>query len=263
MKKKNIVCFCFLLCLMFFAFGCTNQVYDVTVLNDGRVEFSETIAIDMDILAKLNEKDIKFGEIYKQNKNSTDDIEKLHPLFQETAWQFSNKDFTIEPIEDSVQVGFKANKEYPNIDAFNKDLHSLYESGLSKLRVQINHQKNILKEIYTVSGDFEFFKDPEFKANEEEIDSLRAIINNPTISAKLNVKTPGKLRETNGEIANGKATFTANYDSKTPTKIKLVSGEESEKAKTLAIAGVIFAVILIIFLIFKNYRKIKFIIFRK
>lgn len=225
--------------------------------------FSETFAIDVDILNKLNEKEIDFGKIYKQNKDSTDDIDKVHPLFQETAWIFANKDFIIEPIEDSVQVGFKANKEYPNIEAFNKDLHTLYSAGLSTLKAQVTHKKNFLGEHYQFYGELSFLKDPEFKATSEEIEALKALVDNPEFYAIVNIKTPGDLKHHNGEIQNGKLTFKARDTSLQPTSIQLDSGIESQKAKVLTLAGIGLAVIAVIVLVLKNYRKIRFIIFRK
>lgn len=263
MKKRLAPLFSLIILLTLLLSGCTNQVYDVNVMDDGRVDFGITLAIDVDIMNKLNEKNIDFGKIYKQNKDSVDDIDKVHSLFQETAWIYSNKGFLIEPIEDSVQVGFKAHKEYPSIEAFNDDLHLLYKSGLSQLKISVDHNKNFFGEKYIVDGTFNFMEDPEFKATEEEIEELKDMLDNPKISATLNLKTPGNLKEHNGEVQTGKVTFRGDYQKLEPTKVHLVSGFESDKAKVMMIGGIAIAGLAVAFLILRNFRKIKFILFRK
>lgn len=261
--KKAFKILPILILAIFVLSGCTNQVYDINVLEDGRVSFSETFAIDVDILNKMHEKKINFGKIYKQNKDSVDDMDKIHPLFQESAWVFANKDFNIEPVEDSVQVGFKASKEYPNIEAFNSDLKTLYMAGLSTIKAQLTHDKNIMGENYQLAGEFSFLKDPEFKTSDEEIAALKELVKNPNFNAIINIKTPGDLKDHNGEIQGGKVVFRAPDTALQPTKILLQSGFESDKGKMIIVVGAAVGILAVGFLVLKNYRKIKFIIFRK
>lgn len=261
-NKKTLLSF-FLILITLMLTGCTNQGYDITILPDDRVMFSETITTDVDVINKINEKELKFGEIYKQNKDSVDEIDRVHPLFQETAWSFINKGFVIEAIEDTTQVGFRANKEYPNIDEFNKELKDLYKSNLSRLKVQAEHIEKMTGDTYVVSGELEFLRDPDFKVTEKEEKDLKDLVGNVRPNAYLTVKTPGDLKEHSGEVEEGKVKITNFEEQGKPTLVNVVSGMQDDKAKIMLYAGILVAASIVLILVMKNFRKIKFIIFRK
>ena len=239
---------------VFLLSGCTNQVYEIDVKDDGTCTFSELIAVDVDIYNKMKEKEIDFGNFYKQDEQSNDQVKNVDVLFQETAELFASKGFAIEEVNDTVQVGFKARKDYKNIDDMNKDLKLLYQSGISSLAAEVEHDKNMFKDNYQTYGTIEFHKDPDFKLTDEEITKLLSDLNNPTVSSTLIVKTPGALRRHNGEIDGGKLKITSLYG-EDPVNIDVLSGTTNSKVKMLfGFAGFIVFILIILF-ITKNFRK--------
>lgn len=202
-----------LVTLMLLAFtGCANQNYELVVNSDDSARFTIKYIVDKDTYDSLSSYDIDMGYTFEQSEKSTNPIERCNVLFQEIASVFHEQGFEIKDINDSVNIGFEATKNYATIEELNKDIKSLYDKKLIKLNGEVSISDSLLNKTYLFSGSVEYLLDPDAEVSEEDKKQLLDLYDASGLEATVSMKMPGNLVAHDGTIEDSMAKYKVTYN---------------------------------------------------
>ena len=256
MKKifKTKILPCILLLFTLFLTGCTNQEYSLIVNEDDSADLSIKCIVDKDTYDLLSSYDLEESYKFEQNESSANPIERCDILFQETAAVFYDYGFEINPVNDSIQIGFEASKKYKTVDELNADIKKLYEDGLTGFNGEVTITDSLLSKTYLFSGTVQYLLDPDADISESEKNQLEALYQDTSkIKAQVSLKMPGGLVAHDGTIENSMAIYSATYEVPFHLKTQIVN---------TTLRNIIFGVLIVAvavgrFFLSKNMKKKK------
>lgn len=241
-KVKKILLILITLMLLVFT-GCANQNYELVVNSDDSARFTIRYMIDKDTYDLLSSYDIDMGYTFEQSEKSTNPIERCNVLFQEIASVFHEQGFEITDINDSVNIGFEATKNYNTIEELNKDIQNLYDKELIKLKGTVNISESLLNKTYLFSGSVEYNLDSDAKIDENEKSKLLEVYDVSGLEATVSLKMPGNLVAHDGTIEDSMAKYKVAYNDNKEVPVHLKTAIQNTLVKniiTIAIAVFVF-----------------------
>lgn len=229
MRIKKLLLLLFIPIL--FLVGCNKQSYNVKINEDGSSSLSLSITVDKDSYDAINQ--------YLKDE----DVKSAKNLFKKDSDRFKKAGFNIEPINDNIDIGFRATREYLSPSDFNQHMAKLKKEKLINSDLKIKANKNFYQKTYEIDGTVRYTKDPDFekvlkKAKAEKLDNR---IDFSKMKAEVIVSIPGEVKSKNAD------SFIVSYDSK-GEKIHIKSSIFNEKLKY---AGFIFGVTLALIIFMK------------
>lgn len=256
MRQKINKLLIFALCLVtIFLSGCTNQVYTLVVNENDSSTFTVRYVVDKDTYDLLSSYDIDRNYNFEQQENSQNKIEQCDVLFQETAAVFYDNGFKINPINDSIQIGFEAEKQYASPEELNKGLEELYEAGLIKMTGELRVEENIFKKEYKFYGKIDYFLDPDAaQITDAQKKQVLSLYDTSGLKAQFKVRLPGNLYRHDGELENGMLSYVTSYDDNQTRDIHVITQIKNKTISTvIIIAAIVFAAVAFVFV----SRKLK------
>lgn len=260
MKKifKTKILPCILLLFALFLTGCTNQEYSLIVNEDDSADLSIKCIVDKDTYDLLSSYDLEESYKFEQNESSANPIERCDILFQETAAVFYDYGFDINPVNDSIQIGFEASKKYKTVDELNADIKKLYEDGLTGFNGEVTITDSLLSKTYLFSGTVQYLLDPDADISESEKNQLESLYQDTSkIKAQVSLKMPGGLVAHDGTIENSMAIYSATYEDGEEVPVHLKTQIVNTTLRNIIFGVIIIAVAVGGFFLSKNMKKKK------
>ncbi len=228
MRFKKI--FFLLFIPILFLSGCNKQSYNIKINEDGSSSLALSVTVDKDSYDSLRQ--------YIKDE----DINDINALFKKDSERFKKAGFNIETINDSIDIGFKASREFLSPSDFNRSMKKFKKEKLIDSDLTIKADKNFYQKTYVLKGKIRYTKDPDFekvlkKAKAEKLDSR---IDFSKMKAEAIVSIPGNIKYKNSD------NFTANYDS-SGENIYIKSSIFNNKLKYTGV-GIGFLIILVAFM---------------
>lgn len=254
-KRKILPCI--LIIFTLFLTGCTNQEYTLVVNSDDSADLTIRYIVDKDTYDLLSSYDIEGSYKFEQNTSSANEIERCDVLFQEAAAVFYDYGFKINPVNDSIEIGFEASKNYKTIDELNADIAKLYNDGLTNFNGEVTVDDSLLSKTYVFSGTVKYLLDPDAEVTDAEKSQILSLYDTSNLHAQVSLKMPGDLVDLDGTVEDSMARYTATYDDNEEVPVHL----KTQIVNTL-VRNIIFAVVIVIvvvggFFISKNMKKKK------
>ncbi len=237
MKILKKILPCLTLILTLFLTGCTNQSYSLIVNSDDSSTLKVKYVVDSDTYDLLDSYDLDKDYNFEKKETSSNPIEQCDVLFQETAAVFSQYGFRIKPVNDAVEIGFEAEKQYASIDELNKDLPSMYNDGLINFTGEVKVTKNLLKKEYLFSGKVKYLLDPDTEISEEDKNKILDFYDPSSLHAKVSMRMPGDLVAHDGKIEEGMAIYTATYNDNKEVPVHLKTKITNKSMQMIIITG--------------------------
>jgi len=150
--------------------GCTRQEYNVVITEQNGVDFQVRVIVDKESYNLLSTFNVDINELEKNRIEGTGSaVDRVNPLFQETAMQFKKLGFDIIELDDAVELGFIAKKGYLTIEEFNAEIKTLCENNLSGLNLDIQYVNTNTKKEYKAYGTLDYVIDKDLGFDDEII----------------------------------------------------------------------------------------------
>lgn len=257
MKKIKNILLLILTSMLLVLTGCANQNYELVVNSDDSARFTIRYVIDKDTYDLLSSYEVDMGYTFEQSEKSTNPIERCNVLFQETAAVFYEQGFEITDINDSINIGFEATKNYSTIEELNKNLKELYDKGLTKFKGEVTVTDGLVNKTYLFSGSVEYNLDPDANISEEDKAKLLEIYDTSGIEATVSMKMPGNLIAHDGTIEDSMAKYRVTYDEGKEVPVHLKTGVENTLVKNIITVVIVIAIIVGIILASRIMKKKK------
>lgn len=226
--------------------GCTSQEYSLQINDDETCNLTIQITVNHEVYSLLGTYGIDTSALNRQKKvvfdNELDDVDAL---FQEYAVKYSNRDFKIEAINDTIEIGFKATKKYNTISEANTDIKDLQTAGLSGLDFEITSDSSQFKTDYKVYGSVKYLLDSDIDMKNELIsENFETLFDTSLLSASCSISMPASttVSATDGTLEKGKYLWTATYDEGNTADIHIISGFKN--TYMYIIAGVVVVIVI-------------------
>lgn len=248
---------CLLIVMILFLTGCTNQDYTLVVNSDDTARFTIRYIVDKDTYELLEAYDIETNYKFEQSMNSANSIERCDVLFQEAASIFHKYGFKINPVNDAIEIGFEATKDYKTIEELNKDLPKLYENGLTGFNGQVTISQTLLAKTYLFSGTVKYYTDPDAELSETDKAQLLELYDTSNLNADVFLKMPGDLVALDGIVENAMAKYTASYEEGQEIPVHLKTQIVNTALRTLIIIVVVILAAVVFVFISRKKKKQK------
>lgn len=235
--------------------GCTDQTYQIVVNEDNSCDMTLSLITNIDNFNLLNSYKINQENKLIKKESSVNPVERCEVIFQEAASVFYSYGFDIEPVSDSIQVGFVAKKHYANIESMNKDIKKLYESKVFGANIEIKSSKDLVSSKYSVSGTFEYFYDPDLDIPEDLVKNIDSLSDVSALQANLFISLPGEL-DSDSNASGGGLSWTAKPKEK-PIEIKASSSVTDNKALVMIAIPVVIIIGVVVFFISRKLKSAK------
>lgn len=252
-KFKKLFFVFIVACLCFVFVGCTDQTYQIVVNEDNTCDMTLSLITDIDNFNLLNSYKINQENKLIKKESSVNPVEQCEVVFQEAASVFYSYGFDIEPVSDSIQVGFVAKKHYANIESLNKDIKKLYESKFFGANIEIKNAKDLVSSKYSVSGTFEYFYDPDLDIPEELVKNIDSLSDVSALQANLFITLPG---ESDSDSSGGGASWTAKPKEK-PIEVTASSSVVNNRVLIIVAILVIAIIVVIVFVVSRRLKTAK------
>lgn len=261
--KKRITIFMAMLMVLFCLSGCTRQEYEVNITEQNSVTFQIKVLIDKESYNLLSTFNVDLNELENNKVDSTNSsVDLVNPLFQETAMQFKTMGFDITDIDDAVEVGFAAKKNYLTIEEFNAEIQNLCKENLSGLNLDIQYTDTKTNKEYKAYGTLKYIVDEDMGFDDSVIKSYfdkQYEISGLTCKATIQMPITTQITATDGTAGtNGGIEWTASYDSE-EKEVHVIS-EYHDYTMYYVVGMLVFIVILVVgFFIMRSlkFRKEK------
>lgn len=257
MRKKLTILI--MIMIVFLLSGCTRQEYEVVINDNNNVSFEVTALIDKESYNLIS----SFGiDISKLEENKVIDtgtpVDKVNALFQEYAMLFQEYGFEITPLDDAVELGFSAKKNYLTIEEFNEEIKKLNENELSGLTLDIQYVNTKNNKEFKAYGSLNYLLDKDMGLDDEIIKSyFDEQYDSSNMTAQVSITMPVTTQITNhdGTVGqNGAIVWNTSYKDG-PKDVHVIS---SFKDNTLFYAIILILVIVLLIVAFFILRALKF-----
>ena len=195
----------------------------------------------------------------EQNPSSQNEIIQCNVLFQEAAAAFYDNGFSITSVDDAINIGFIASKEYSTIQDFNTDIESLYKDELIGLNGKAEISESLLSKTYIFRGSVKYLLDPDMASlTDKQKQILESIGDSSSLRADVKMVMPGAPIELGtGENKDGGANYFATYNNPQDSEILLATEIQNTTIKILILVAVIIAAVVGFFFYSKARKKKK------
>ena len=192
MKLKTAFKICLMLCICLIMAGCGSQSYTITINDDDSVKLVIRCTVDTSTYKLLSSYSVNIDALNRQKiTNSGTGLDNVEAVFQENAAVFESYGFTINAVDDSIEVGFEAEKTYQTIEAANTDIETLYKAHLTGLNVVITKEEGYYKTQYKVYGTLKYYLDPDIDLEDPDtLSNFNRIYDKSKLTASLSVLAP-------------------------------------------------------------------------
>lgn len=256
-KRKLILIISMLIAILTLS-GCTKQEYDVKIGDNDSVTFTMRVLVDKESYDLMSSFGVDINELEEKAQEGTNCADDVNVLFQETAIQLNDYGFTIKPLNDAVDLGFEASKQYLTIEEFNKEIKYLCENNLSGLNLDIQYKNTDTKKEYKAYGTLNYLLDKDMGLDDETIKSYfdtQYDSSNMTASLTIMMPTTTQISAHDGTIdTNGQIKWVAEYNKGT-RDVHIVSNfSDYSKYYIIGVFGLLIVAVISFFFL----RAIKF-----
>lgn len=256
MKKKFILIT--MLIVMFILSGCSRQEYEVVIGDSNSVTFTITAIIDKESYNLLSSFGIDISEIEKKQVEGTGtSVDNVNTLFQETAMLFNSYGFDITPLNDAVEIGFKAKKSYLTIEEFNNEIKELQANNICGLDLDIQYVDTPRKKEYKAYGTLSYVIDPDLGFDDETIKGyFDKQYDSSGMICRVAIQMPSTtaISASDGTIgANGALDWQTSYDNG-PVDVHIISEFHDNSMIYAFIAGGILVALVIGFFVLRSLK---------
>lgn len=246
----------FVMCLLS---GC-KQTYTVKVNNDDTVDFAIRVVISKDTYNMLSSFNVNTKEM-EDNKvlGMSAELDDTSAVFQETAAFFQNRGYTLNPLDDAVEMGFEVSKSFMNPQEFNEEIAYLYNNHFSGLYLDIKNQKTYTSNTYQAYGTLEVQKDSDLEQmNETAMEAFENQFDLSSVKSEVYIYMPNTttVTATDGDqtVLQGSTFWSADYGQQEQTPVHVIS---SYKDDTIIYAGAAVGIVVLLILFVVVSRLIK------
>lgn len=245
--------------VMFLLSGCTRQEYNVVINDNNNVSLTIAAVIDKESYNIISSFGVDISELEENKVTDTGTpVDNVNSLFQEYAMLFQDNGFEITPLDDAVELGFSAKKNYLTIEEFNTEIAKLCENGLSGLNLDIQYVNTKNNKEFKAYGTLNYLLDKDMGLDDEIIKSyFDEQYDTSGMTAKVYITMPDTTQVTNydGKVGQNGAIYweTSYKDGETP--VHIIS---SYKDNTIIYAIVLAIVVLLLVVGFFILRARKF-----
>ena len=217
MKKSKKIILLFSLIFMFFLSGCTRQEYYIDITDSDNVDFTIKVLIDKESYDLLSSFGIDLPALEEDKITGTGtDVDDVNALFQETAMTLQDYGFTITPLNDTVELGFSAEKTYLTIEEFNNEIVTLCDNNVSGLNLNIQYTNTKNHKEYKAYGTLNYVVDADMQLDDKTIKSYfdeQYDTSNMTATAYINMPLSTQITNHDGtDTASGVQWITSYSD---------------------------------------------------
>lgn len=245
-KMKKLFIIIAMLISIFSLTGCVNEESALIINDDDTSTLTFVITLDKDKYELLSSYGIDVESLNQHKNTSTGtELDKIDALFQETAAQYADNGFAVTPVDDTVEIGFKAYKTYMTIEDLNKDIQTLYSNQLSNVQFEVNKTKTNFNTEYKVYGTIEYVFDKDINLSDPQIEEdFIAMIGKDNLNSTFTVTMPPSTSVSahDGTFENNTFKWIANGNDSAPKDVHIISSLKNTSA--YAIAGVVIALLL-------------------
>lgn len=170
MKLNKKITIFVLVITMLLMTGCTRQEYNVNITDQNGVILEIKALVDKESYNLLSTFNVDLTELEENKVEGTgSSVDKVNPLFQEAAMQFKSYGFEITEVNDAVEIGFSAKKNYLTIEEFNAEIKELCDNNLSGLLLDIQYEDTKNNKEYKAYGALNYVVDKDLGFDDETI----------------------------------------------------------------------------------------------